>query len=105
MIVPFVVYDKVTGVILRTGSAPATMVAQQAAAGERVTVGTACDECDWVHPGSCTIKRDRITTRAELDKKAEEKAAADTVVRKQEQQIYNKMRDMAIIELERDGVL
>lgn len=105
MIVSFVVCDKITGKILSTGSAPAEMVSLQAQAGEMVVVGQADDECDWVHPGSRTIRRNHITTREEIRKKEKLEWEKEAPIREREELIQNKLRQMAIEVLMQEGKL
>lgn len=105
MAINFTVYDEVTGKILRTGSAPASMVSMQAGNSERSIVGKSDDECDWVHPGSRTIKLNHITTRKALEEKREREFKEGEPARAREALIQKKMRDMAEKELIKEGVI
>jgi hypothetical protein len=105
MIIPFTVYEGNSGKILRTGNAPADMVKIQAGDGEKVVVGKSDDECDWVHPGSRTIRYNHITTREEIIKNDKIKLEAKNVIRKREDLIQNKIYEIAERELKIEGII
>lgn len=105
MIVPYTVYNKISGKILRTGSAPVDMVDLQANENEAVVIGKSNDECDWVHPGSRTIKYEHIMTIFELQAKKDKETQEMSAVARREALLQDKMREMAIRELEKEGKL
>lgn len=104
MMVPFTVYNKTTGNILRTGVAPASMVSGQASGdNENAIIGKSCDECDWVHPGSRTIKYEHIMTKDELQAKKNKEAEKTLTIARRESLIQSRMREIAIRELKEEG--
>lgn len=109
-IVDFVIYNKDTGKILRTGACPLSMLSIQVInPNECVTVGKADDMCDLVYPPTTAIMRNFITTREEIHRKEEEKRIAELPTKQRELLIKGKMdtilRRMAINELVSEGKL
>jgi hypothetical protein len=94
----FIVYNKHTGVILRTGSCPKNAVASQALSPhERVIIGLANDLTEKIEAGRVIAK-----SQYELDilKDAEKPDLREQLIQKE---MNNLLRKMAVTKLKKEG--
>jgi len=104
MIVNYTVYNKTTGAIVRTGTCPLSMMdIQVSTPDEAVIQGKADDQCDLVFVSTKAIMREFITTRSVLEEERKAKLIADAPIRAREVLIRDKMREIAIAELVKEG--
>jgi len=100
----FIVYDKRTGEILRTGTCPKSMAEIQASNdSEMVIEGMADDVCDQIDIKTKKVMKDHRTSRKAIKEAEEFKRIKETPIREKEALIKNKMRQMAIDELIKEG--
>lgn len=102
----FTVYDKTTGFILRTGTAPKEMVHIQTENNdEAVIYGTADDVCDQVNPiYKVVMKNYRISKKESLEQEETKRKEQDKMAEKKAL-IKNKLEEIAMRELIKESKL
>ena len=106
----FIVYNKNTGDILRTGCCPTTMLNLQKHDDiEDIIVGTADDECDKINLETKEVMKDHIISRQgmqeELDRKLKEEAPMRAREGLIEERIKQNARNKAMQELINEGII
>ena len=106
----YVVYDKNTGDILRTGATPDEMIPFQAVTErEAVIKGHADDMCDWIDPKTKKIIKNHKNTREAIEEERRKKEQEERYFRAEEELIRKTadeiVRKIAVRKLKKDGVL
>lgn len=104
----FIIYNKNTGEILRTGSCPKSMIKIQASnKNDAVIEGKADDICDQINLETKKVMKDHRTSRQAIKEAEEQKRIKEAPVKERESLIKNKMeqivRKMAMDELIKEG--
>ena len=106
--VNYIVYNKITGDILRTGSCPKSMMNIQAInenENETVIEGRADDVCDVVFHSTKVIIKDFKTSRQIIQEEEERRRIEEVPIKEKETLIKKKIRQIAIDELVKEGKL
>jgi len=104
----FIVYNKKTGEIFRTGNAPENMIKIQVNnENEAVIEGKADDVCDQIDLKTKKVMKDYKTSRKAIREAEEQKRIKDAPARAREILIQDRanciVRKMAIAELTKEG--